>query len=60
MVNMDDFAQDLYDLLGMNGISQEEFFIKYVAEDKAFMIDSYRNKDIIIMDNYTITIKPNR
>lgn len=56
------FAQDLYDVLGMNTghCSQEEFFNKYVADDKSFMIDEYTDKSIIYFDDYTITIKPNK
>lgn len=63
---MDDiatFAQDLYDVLGMNTkfCTQQDFFDKYVEDDNAFMIsDEGRDKQVIYFDNYTITIKRNK
>lgn len=54
-----EFAQDLYDLMGMNGITQEQFFHKYVATDRAFQIDEYKDGVVIYFDDLTITIKPN-
>lgn len=60
--NLNDFAQDLYDVLGMNtdNCTQEQFFNKYVANDDAFMIDSYTDEEIIYFDDFTITIKRNK
>ena len=60
--NLNDFAQDLYDVLGMNtdNCTQEQFFNKYVENDNAFMIDSYTDKEIIYFDDFTITIKRNK
>lgn len=57
------FAQDLYDVLGMNTnhCTQKEFFDKYVRDDDAFMVsDEGRDKQVIYFDNYTITIKRNK
>lgn len=57
------FAQDLYDVLGMNTnhCTQQEFFDKYVMDDNAFMVsDEGRDKQVIYFDNLTITIKPNK
>lgn len=57
-----EFAQDLYDVLGMNTnhCTQEEFFEKYVRDDKAFMVNDEGDKQLILFDNYTITIKKNQ
>lgn len=56
------FAQDVYDVLGMNKnwITQKQFFNKYVADDDAFMVSDEGDKQIIYFDNYTITITKNR
>ena len=57
------FAQDLYDVLGMNTnhCTQRQFFNKYVEDDNAFMVsDEGRDKQVIYFDNFTITIKPNK
>lgn len=55
-----EFAQDLYDLMGMNKThcTQEDFFYKYVEEDHDFMIDEYEDMSIIWFDDYKITIEP--
>lgn len=53
-----EFANDLYDLLGKNGMTQDKFFDKYVDEDRAFMLDEYEDEATIIMDHYLITINP--
>ena len=57
---LNEFAQDLYDVLGMNTnhCTQKQFFNKYVENDHALMIDSYTNKEVIYFDDFTITIKP--
>ena len=59
---LNEFAQDLYDVLGMNtnDCTQEQFFKKYVENDYAFMIDSYTDREVIYFDDFTITIKPNK
>ena len=56
------FAQDLYDVLGMNtnNCTQEQFFKKYVESDYAFMVDSYTDREVIYFDDFTITIRPNK
>lgn len=60
--DLNEFAQDLYDVLGMNTdhCTQKEFFEKYVEDDYAFMIDSYTDKEVIYFDDFTITIKRNK
>lgn len=58
-IDFAEFAQDLYDLMGMNGITQRQFFGKYVATDRAFQIDEYKDGAVIYFDDVTITIKPN-
>lgn len=55
-----EFANDLYDLMGKNGISQDDFFDRYVAEDRAFMIDEYKDQVRIYFDDFEIIIKPQR
>lgn len=57
--NIFNFTQDLYDVLGMNTnhCTQEQFFDKYVAEDKSFMVDCENANGIIYFDNFKITIK---
>ena len=59
---INEFAQDLYDVLGMNtnNCTQEQFFKKYVENDYAFMVDSYTDREVIYFDDFTITIKPNK
>ena len=59
---LNEFAQDLYDVLGMNtnDCTQEQFFKKYVENDYAFMVDSYTDREVIYFDDFTITIKPNK
>lgn len=60
--DLNEFAQDLYDVLGMNTdhCTQKQFFNKYVENDNAFMIDSYTDKEVIYFDDFTITIKRNK
>lgn len=60
--DLNEFAQDLYDVLGLNtdNCTQKEFFNKYVENDDAFMIDSYTDEEIIYFDDFTITIKRNK
>ncbi len=60
--DLNEFAQDLYDVLGMNTdhCTQQRFFNRYVANDNAFMIDSYTDKEVIYFDDFTITIKRNK
>ena len=60
--DINEFAQDLYDVLGMNtnNCTQEQFFKKYVENDYAFMIDSYTDREVIYFDDFTITIRPNK
>lgn len=55
--DIEQFAQDLYDLMGRNGIKSSTFFNKYVLEDGAFQIDFFENEAEIQLDNITITIK---
>ena len=59
---LNEFAQDLYDVLGMNtnDCTQEQFFKKYVENDYAFMVDSYTDREVIYFDDFTITIRPNK
>lgn len=52
------FVQDLYDLMGMNGVSQSDFFIRYVEEDDAFMVDAFEGEGVIYFDNFTIKVIP--
>ena len=60
--DINEVAQDLYDVLGMNtnNCTQEQFFKKYVENDYAFMVDSYTDREVIYFDDFTITIKPNK
>lgn len=53
-----EFINDLYDLLGMNGVSQRKFFNKYIEQDHAFMVDE--DSMTIYLDDYDIIIKPKR
>lgn len=54
-----EFAQDLYDVLGLNSnfCTQEEFFNKYVKFDNAFMVSDEGDKQYILFDNFKITIE---
>lgn len=60
-MDLEKFAQDLYDVLGMNTnfCTQEQFFDKYVEKDEAFVINQYKDEAVILFDNFIITIKPN-
>ena len=58
-IDLEAFTQDLYDLLGRNGITQRQFFDKYVATDDAFMVDHFEDEGVIYFDDVTITIKRN-
>ena len=60
--DINEFSQDLYDVLGMNtnNCTQEQFFKKYVENDYAFMVDSYTDREVIYFDDFTITIRPNK
>lgn len=57
--DLESFTQDLYDLMGRNGVTQNLFFDKYVADDEAFMVDIFEGEGVIYFDDLTITIKPN-
>ena len=59
---MQEFAQDIYDVLGMNTNfqTQKGFFDKYVEDDDAFMINQFEDKAVIYFDDFEIIIKPNR
>lgn len=52
------FAQDLYDVLGMNTdfCTQETFFDRYVEDDESFMVSDEGDKQYILFDNFKITI----
>ena len=56
-----EFAQDVYDVLGMNTrfITQRQFFDKYVEDDDAFMVSDEGDKQVILFDDFTITITKN-
>lgn len=56
------FAEDLYNVLGMNKnfCTQKQFFEKYVEDDNAFMVSDEGDKQCILFDDYTITIKKNK
>lgn len=52
------FIQDLYDLMGMNGMKIPAFFYKYVENDNAFMVgEDEEGNPAIIMDEFDIVIK---
>lgn len=53
-----EFINDLYDLMGMNGVKQRDFFQKYVELDRAFMVDE--DAMTIYMDDFDIIVKPKR
>lgn len=57
-----EFAQDIYDVLGMNTNhqTQEGFFDKYVENDNAFMVSDEGDKQVIYFDDFTITITQNK
>lgn len=52
------FAQDLYDVLGMNTnhCTQKSFFARYVEDDKSFMVSDEGDEQYILFDNFRITI----
>lgn len=54
-----DFTSDLYNVLGMNTdhCTQKQFFNRYVATDKAFMMDCDDEEGIIYFDDFKITIE---
>ena len=56
-----EFAQDIYDVLGMNTnhCTQEKFFYKYVENDNAFMVFEEGDKQYIYFDDFKITIERN-
>lgn len=56
-----EFAEDIYNVLGMNTnlIKQKQFYDKYVADDNAFMVSDEGDKQVILFDDYTITITKN-
>ena len=59
--DLNKFAQDLYDVLGMNTdhCTQQQFFDQYVRDDNAFMIsDEGRNKQVIYFNSFKITLEP--
>ena len=60
--DINEFAQDLYDVLGMNtnDCTQEQFFNKYVENDNAFIVVPYADEAVIHFDDFTITIRPNK
>lgn len=59
--DLTEFAQDLYDVLGMNKnfCTQKNFFEKYVKDDNAFMVCDEGDKQYILFDDYKITIERN-
>lgn len=59
--DLTEFAQDLYDVLGMNTnfCTQKNFFEKYVMDDNAFMVCDEGDKHYILFDDYKITIERN-
>ena len=56
-----EFANDLYDVLGMNTnfISQNQFYDRYVKNDNAFMVSDEGDKQVIYFDDFKITIERN-
>ena len=56
-----EFAQDIYDVLGMNTnhCTQEKFFDKYIINDNAFMVSDEGDKQYIYFDDFKITIERN-
>ena len=56
-----EFAQDIYDVLGMNKNfqTQKGFFNRYVANDDAFMISDEGDKQVIYFDDFKVTIERN-
>lgn len=51
------FAADLYDMMGMNNITQRQFYDKYVEPDEAFQLDEFEDESEIQFDDFIITIK---
>ena len=56
-IDLEAFTQDLYDLMGMNGITQKQFFDKYVATDDAFMVDQFEDEGVIYFDDLVVTVR---
>ena len=56
-IDVVEFAQDLYDLMGINGITQRQFFDKYVATDDAFMVDQLKDEGVIYFDDVVVTVR---
>lgn len=56
-IDLEAFTQDLYDLMGRNGITQRQFFDKYVATDKAFMVDHFEDEGVIYFDDVVVTVR---
>lgn len=52
-----EFANDLYDLLGKNGMTQNKFFYKYVEADRSFQLDEEIDRAVIWFDDVKITIE---
>ena len=58
--DVDAFTQDLYDLMGRNGVSPKQFFDRYVEDDSAFMVSFEDGRGIIYMDGVTVTVTSNK
>ena len=58
--NFSEFANDLYDVLGMNTnfCTQREFYDKHVRDDRSFQIDEFTDHATIWFDNVKITVEP--
>lgn len=56
-IDLEAFTQDLYDLMGRNGITQRQFFDKYVATDDAFMVDHLEDEGVIYFDDVVVTVR---
>lgn len=56
------FAEDLYNLMGNNSdqMTQRQFYVDHVIDDEAFSVVDEGDKQTIVMDDFTITITPNR
>lgn len=56
------FAEDLYNLMGNNSdqMTQHQFYVDHVIDDDAFSIVDEGDKQTIVMDDFTITITPNK
>ena len=55
-----EFANDLYDVLGMNTdfCTQQEFFDEYVRDDNSFQIDEFTDHTTIWFDDVKVTVEP--